>query len=78
MQSILKHFRRKFLAGSLLLIPVAVTYVVIVFVYGIVNDVLRPTIEATFTFFGKETWSFPGIGVVAAVALPPPCQPFLF
>jgi uncharacterized membrane protein len=69
MNSILRHFKRKILAGSLLLIPVAVTYVIMVFAYGVVNDVLRPAIEASFAFFGKEDWSFPGIGVITAVAL---------
>ena len=63
------HTRRTFIAGSLLLIPVALTYLILVFIYDVVNEVLRPGIDRLFEEIGREEWSFPGIGVVAAVIL---------
>ena len=63
------HTRRTFIAGSLLLIPVALTYLILAFIYDVVNEVLRPGIERLFEEIGREEWSFPGIGVVAAVVL---------
>lgn len=63
------HLRRMLIAGTLLLVPVALTYLVFLFIYDVVNGVLQPGIEHLFVQIGHEDWSFPGIGVVAAVIL---------
>ena len=63
------HLRGTLIAGALLLIPVALTYLVLLFIYDVVNGVLQPGIERLFEEIGREEWSFPGIGVVAAVIL---------
>ena len=57
------------IAGTLLLVPVALTYLVFLFIYDVVNGVLQPGIERLFVEIGREDWSFPGIGVVATVIL---------
>ena len=63
------HLRGMLIAGTLLLVPVALTYLVFLFIYDVVNGVLQPGIERLFVEIGREDWSFPGIGVVAAVIL---------
>ena len=63
------HLRRAFIAGSLLLVPVALTYLILVFIYDVVNGVLQPAVEEVFAWAGREDWAFPGVGLVAAVIL---------
>ncbi|MCZ6890990.1 MAG: DUF502 domain-containing protein [Chloroflexi bacterium] len=63
------HLRGMLITGTLLLVPVALTYLVFLFIYDVVNGVLEPGIERIFAEIGREDWSFPGIGVVAAVIL---------
>ncbi len=63
------HLRRTFIAGALLLIPVALTYLILVFIYDLVNGVLQPTVEWAFERAGREEWAFPGVGLAAAVIL---------
>ena len=61
------HFRRSFLAGSFILIPAALTYLVLKFIFEIVDSVLSPSIQWVFTrYFGME-WSVPGAGVFLAI-----------
>ena len=63
------HLRRAFIAGSLLLVPVALTYLILVFIYDVVNGVLQPSVEKVFAWGGREAWTFPGLGLIAAVIL---------
>ena len=63
------HLRRAFIAGSLLLVPVALTYLILVFIYDVVNGVLQPAVEEVFAWAGREDWTFPGLGLIAAVIL---------
>ena len=62
------HVRRTLLAGSLLLIPVALTYLVLRFIFDVVDGVLQPGVEWAFGELGWEL-TVPGLGVVAAVAV---------
>ncbi len=64
-----RHMRRTFIAGALLLIPVALTYVILVFIYDVVNGVLQPGVEWLAGQFGREGWAFKGVGLVTAVIL---------
>ena len=63
------HVRRTLIAGSLLLLPVVLTYVILQFIYDVVNGVVQPGLEWLIEQFGGEVWIFPGIGVVGAVVL---------
>ena len=63
------HLRRAFISGSLLLIPVALTYLLLVFIFDVVNGVLQPAVEEIFAWAGREDWTFPGLGLIAAVIL---------
>ncbi len=62
------HLRRYLIAGSLLLLPVALTYFILRFVFDIVDGVLGPSIAWLLEKFGV-TWTLPGVGVAAAVLL---------
>ena len=68
-RGLIVHLRGMLIAGTLLLVPVALTYLVFLFIYDVVNGVLQPGIERLFVEIGREDWSFPGIGVVASVIL---------
>jgi len=60
------HLRRTVLAGILLLVPVALTYVIIRFVVDVVDGVLQPSIQWVSDRWGFQ-WTVPGLGVVVAV-----------
>ena len=62
------HIRRSLIAGLILLIPAALTYLVVRFVFDVVDGVLKPWIEWILEQFGVD-WTLPGPGVAAAVIL---------
>jgi uncharacterized membrane protein len=62
------HLRRNLLTGSLLLVPVALTYLVIRLIFDLVDGVLGPAIDSIFHKYGLD-WNFPGSGVVVVVLL---------
>ena len=64
-----RHLQRTFLAGTLLLVPIGLTYLILVVIYEIVNGVLQPGIERIALEMGHEGWAFPGLGLVASVIL---------
>jgi uncharacterized membrane protein len=64
-----RHLQRTFLAGTLLLVPIGLTYLILVFIYEVVNGVLQPGIERIALELGYEGWTFPGIGLLASVIL---------
>ena len=66
--SLARHIRRSLISGLLLLLPVALTYVIVRFLFDLMDGVLRPWIEWILGQFGIE-WSLPGPGVVAAVII---------
>ncbi|MBI4202700.1 MAG: DUF502 domain-containing protein [Chloroflexi bacterium] len=74
-RSIGNHTRRTLITGSLLLIPVALTYLVLRFIFDVVDQVLGPGITWVLNnwllpFLGIErTYNLPGVGVVVAVLL---------
>ena len=57
------HFRRTMVEGVLLSVPIVITFLVLRWVWGLVDGVLRPTIESSAGI------SFPGLGVVALLVL---------
>ena len=66
--SIVRHFRRSFVSGLLLLVPIALTYVIVSFLFDLVDGVLRPWMQWVLERFGIE-WTLPGPGIVAAVVI---------
>ena len=67
-QSLVRHIRRSLISGLLLLLPVALTYVIVRFLFDLVDGLLSPWIQWTLGQFGIE-WTLPGPGVVAAVVI---------
>ena len=63
-----RHIRRSLISGLLLLLPVALTYVIVRFLFDLVDGLLSPWIQWTLGQFGIE-WTLPGPGVVAAVVI---------
>ena len=57
------HFRRTMVEGVLLSVPIVITFMVLRWVWGFVDGVLRPTIESSAGI------SFPGLGVAALLVL---------
>ena len=66
--SIVRHFRRSFVSGLLLLVPIALTYVIVSFLFDLVDGVLRPWMQWILERFGIE-WTLPGPGILAAVVI---------
>ena len=67
-RSIGSHFRRSLISGLLLLIPVALTYVIIRFLFDLVDGFLGPWIRWVLEQFGID-WTLPGPGIIAAVVI---------
>ena len=66
--SLVRHIRGSLISGLLLLLPVALTYLIIRFLFDLMDGVLRPLVQWIVEQFGIE-WSLPGAGVVAAVVM---------
>ena len=60
------HIRGSLISGLLLLLPIALTYLIIRFVFDLADGVLRPWIEWIVRQFGFDL-TLPGPGIVAAV-----------
>ena len=67
-RSVVRHIRGSLISGSLLLLPVALTYLILSFVFDLADGVLRPWIEWIVGQFGVDL-SLPGPGIVAAVII---------
>ena len=69
MQRALKrHFRRTLISGLLLLFPLALTFIIVRFLFDFADGVLRPGIQWVIEQFGID-WTLPGAGLAAAVIL---------
>ncbi|MBI4197497.1 MAG: DUF502 domain-containing protein [Chloroflexi bacterium] len=66
--SVGSHVRGSLVAGSLLLVPVALTYLILRFLFDVVDGVLSPGITWVLARFGV-TWTLPGAGLALAVVL---------
>jgi uncharacterized membrane protein len=62
------NIRRTLVTGSLMLVPVALTYLLLRLIFDLVNGVLQPGVEWVFAQWGLG-WTVPGLGVGAAVLL---------
>jgi uncharacterized membrane protein len=69
MQRVLRqHFRRTLISGLLLLFPLALTFIIVRFLFDFADGVLRPGIQWVIEQFGID-WTLPGAGLAAAVIL---------
>ena len=64
----LSHLRRTLASGLILLLPVTLTYLIVRFLFDIVDGLLRPGMRWFLGQLGIE-WTFPGPGLIAAVLL---------
>ncbi len=62
------NIRRTLVTGALMLVPVALTYLVLRLIFDLVNGVLQPGVEWMFAQWGLDL-TVPGLGVGAAVLL---------
>lgn len=62
------HLRGTFISGIVLLVPIALTYLIVVFLFDLVDGVLRPAMMWLLERFGVH-WDIPGPGVLAAALL---------
>ena len=67
-RALTRHFRRTLISGLLLLVPVALTYVIVRFLFDLMDGVLRPGAQWVLEQFGID-WTLPGPGLIAAVIL---------
>ncbi|MFH1140254.1 MAG: DUF502 domain-containing protein [Chloroflexota bacterium] len=67
-RNIAGHLRRNLITGSLLLVPVALTYLLIRLIFDFVDGVLGPATHWLFQKFGLD-WNLPGLGILATVVL---------
>ena len=63
-----RHLRTSLVSGLILLVPIALTYVIVSFLFDVVDGVLRPWIQWILAQFGIE-WTLPGPGILAAAIL---------
>lgn len=66
--SLAGHLRLSLITGMLLLIPVALTYLIVRFLFDAVDGVLKPLGEWVLERFGID-WTLPGPGLILAVIL---------
>ena len=62
-RKIANNIRRKIIAGLLFLLPIAITYLVLKFLFNVIDGILQPGFEA---IFGEK---MPGLGVIAIIIL---------
>ena len=67
-QSVGRHLRRNLVTGSLMLVPVALTYLVLRFIFDVTDGVLQPAVKRVTQMFGLEL-TLPGVGLLVAVIL---------
>ena len=67
-RALTRHFRRTLISGLLLLFPVALTFIIVRFLFDFADGVLRPGIQWVIEQFGID-WTLPGAGLAAAVIL---------
>ena len=67
-RALTRHFRRTLISGLLLLVPLALTFIIVRFLFDLMDGVLRPWAQWVLEQFGID-WTLPGPGLVAAVIL---------
>ena len=67
-KAVFGHVRGALLSGLLLLAPIALTYVIIRFLFDLIDGVLRPWLFWILERFGIG-WDLPGPGILAAAVV---------
>jgi uncharacterized membrane protein len=63
-----RHLQRTLIAGSFLLIPIAITYLILRLSFDTLNGILMPATNWVLTQYSLE-WVFPGLGVFVGILL---------
>ena len=66
---LLKNLRNNFLAGFLVVIPLAVAIYVIIWLFIKVDDILQPVITDIITYFNPNYNEITGLGFIAAILI---------
>lgn len=66
-RSLLKHLKKKFGTGLLVVIPLGITLFILRFLFNLADGVLAPAIQRTAHFFFGEGHYIPGLGMIAGV-----------
>ena len=67
-RGIMRHIRLALIAGSLLLIPLGLTYILVKWLFNSIDSILHPLVQWSFERYQLDI-DFPGIGVLLAVLL---------
>ena len=67
-RGITRHIKLSLVAGSLLLIPVGLTYILAKWLFNSIDNILHPLVQWSFERYQIDI-DFPGIGVLVAVLL---------
>ncbi|MDD3994589.1 MAG: DUF502 domain-containing protein, partial [Dehalococcoidales bacterium] len=66
---LLRNLRNNFLAGFLVVIPLAVAIYVIIWLFIKVDDILQPVITDIITYFNPNYNEITGLGFIAAILI---------
>jgi uncharacterized membrane protein len=66
---LIRNLRNNFLAGILVIVPLAVTIFILVWLFIALDNILQPVITAIWTKFDPDFNEIRGLGVVAAIIL---------
>ena len=66
-RSLLKHLKKKFGTGLLVVIPLGITIFILRFLFNLADGVLAPAIQRTAHFFFGEGHYIPGLGMIAGI-----------
>lgn len=69
MSKVGKSFRRIFLTGLLVIIPLGLTFFILKFLFGLVDGILAPAIWGWINYFFPAFPAIPGFGIMAFVFL---------
>ncbi len=64
-RNILKHLRTKIIAGILVILPLGITFLVLRFVFNLLDSILGPLIPGVPVYLFHRLYNIPGLGIVA-------------
>lgn len=68
-KSILRHFRSKIFAGILVVLPLGITFLVLLFLFNTVEKIIKPSIPKIPISVFQDNFYIPGLGIIAFLIL---------
>lgn len=68
-KSILRHFRSKIFAGILVVLPLGITFLVLLFLFNTVEKIIKPLIPKIPISVFQDNFYIPGLGIIAFLIL---------